>query len=96
VQELQHARAAFGGLVESHVELRDALEAQARAQLAPHEYHRPVERGERLVAFRARPDDADPDACVAKVWRGLDIRDRHEADSRVLYIALEQRTDFLP
>src|SRR5215203_629540 len=95
VEELQHARAPLGGVVETDVKLRDALQAQTASKLPAHERHRPSEGGDRLLALTLLADHADPDARVPKVGRRLDLRDRREADARVRDLARQDLADLL-
>ena len=67
VQELEHAGAALCGVVQANVKVRDALEPEPPAKLAPHERHRPAEGGDGRIAFRGLTDDAHPDLRVTQV-----------------------------
>ena len=95
VQQVEHARAAFGGVVEPDMELRDAAETEPRAELAPDEHHRPVERRERRLPLRLVADHADPDAGMAEIRCGLDLGHGHEADSGIRHLAAQDLADLL-
>ena len=84
VQELEDTGAALRGVVEANVKVRDAFEPEPPAKLAPHEWHRPTERGDGCIAFRGLTDDAHPDLGVTQVGRGLNVRDRDEADPGIV------------
>ena len=86
VEDGQHARAALGRIVLFDVQLRYALKAQL-AQSAAHERHRVPKSAQCLLPLGQRPDDGDPHVGVAQVGRDLNVRDRHEADARVIDLA---------
>jgi len=95
-EELEDARATLGGLVEVDVEVGDALDPQAFAELVPDERHGMAERGNGRVAFGRLADDADPDLGVPQVRRRLDLRDRDEPDPRIRHVPRDDRADLLP
>ena len=95
-QQAEDAGAALGRVVELDVEIGDALDPQARAQLVAHERHRPAQGGQRGIALGRLADDAHPDLGVAKIRRGLDRRDRREPDPRIGHVAGHDRADLLP
>ena len=95
-EELEDARAALGGVVEVDVEVRDALDPQALAELVPDERHGVAERGHGGIAFGRLADDADPDLGVPQVRRRLDLGDRDEPDPRIRHVPRHDRADLLP
>ena len=96
MQELEDTGAALRGVVEANVKVRDALEPEPPAKLAPHEWHRPTEGGDGCIAFRGLTDDAHPDLRVTQVGRGLHVRDRDEADPGIADLAGHDLRDLLP
>ena len=96
VEQLQHARAPFRGLVEVDVEVRDALDAQRTPELVPHERHGSLQRRHGLVALGRLADDADPDLGMPQVRGRFDLRDRREPDPRIRDIPGHDRPDLLP
>ena len=96
VEEVQHARPALGGVVELDVQVRDAPDAERPPQLVTDERHRPLQGGDRGVAFGGLADDADPHLGVAEVARRLDLRDRDETHPGIGDIAGHDGTDLLP
>ena len=95
-EELEDARTALSGLVEVDMEVGDALDPQALAELVPDERHGVAERGYGRIAFGRLADDADPDLGVPQVRRRLDLGDRDEPDPRIRHIPRDDRADLLP
>jgi hypothetical protein len=87
--------AILGGyrLVVDDVELGDALEPQARADLAPQEWQRTVERAIGMAPTLFISQRGIEDARLLEVTAHLDPRDRDEPEARIVHLAREQLTE---
>src|SRR5215468_4032980 len=87
IDQLRHAYAPLDRRIVLEGQLRRALEAELGRDLALENAVRRVEPLERACAFLLGPEDAHVDGRLPQVRRGLDARDRHEADARILQAA---------
>src|SRR6266550_2764176 len=84
LEELLDPVLAGDRLVVDEIELGDALQPQARADLAPQERHRAVERARRALPRLLVAERGVVDASQLEIGRDLHAGDRDEAETRVV------------
>jgi hypothetical protein len=95
IEQAQDASPTFRGVIELHVERRDALDPEPVAELALDEPRRPLERDHRRPPLVLGSDHADPDPGVPEVRRRLDVGDGREPDPRIRDLPFQDRADLL-
>ncbi len=96
IEEVEHPRSLFGGLVQADVQVRDPPQAQARTELVANEGHGVLERPDRFGPLGRAADDAHPDPGVGQIGGRLDPGHGGEADPGILHVAREKSSDLLP
>src|SRR6185503_17975355 len=91
VEELLDAVLPGDRLVVDEIELGDALQPQARADLAPQERHRALERARRALLRLLVTERRVVDASQLEIGRDLDAGDGDEAETRVVHFPRQQQ-----
>src|SRR5215208_5287119 len=87
INELCHADPTLGRRIVFEGQLRGSLHSQLAREARLQDPVGGGEAGERPLPLRLGAEHAHEDTCVAQIGRGLDPRDRDEADPRVLQVA---------
>src|SRR5262249_24296333 len=93
VEELFDAILPGDRLVVDELELRHALQPEARSDLPPEKRRRPFERARRGAARLVVSESRVADPRVLQIGRHRHARDRDEADSRIVDLPREQLRD---
>src|SRR2546423_13347343 len=81
-------------VVGTELEVRGDAQLEVLAQPVAHEAPGAVQRRHRRLPLRVVAQDRDEDLGRAQVLRRLNLGDGHEAEPRVLELALQQHRDF--
>src|SRR6185503_20531676 len=92
VEELLDPVLAGDRLVVDEIELGDALQPQARSDLAPQERHRPLERARAALLRLLVAERRVVDASQLEIGRDLDAGDGDEAEARVVHFPRQQQS----
>src|SRR5919108_1998511 len=86
-------RGVLQRVVGAEVELRSDPEVEVMAQPVAYEAPRAVQRRHRGLPLRVVTEHGDEDLGRAEILRGLHLGHGHEAEARVLQLALQQHRD---
>src|SRR6185295_1717069 len=92
VEELLDPVLAGDRLVVDEIELGDALQPQARADLAAQKRHRPLERARAALLRLLVAERRVVDASQLEIGRDLDAGDGDEAEARVVHFPRQQQS----
>src|SRR6267143_160032 len=94
LEERLDARGMLERVVGTELEVRGDAQLEVLAQPVAHETPGAVQRRHRRLPLRVVAQDRDEDLGRAQVLRRLNLGHRHEAEPRVLELALQQHRNF--